>query len=42
MKVDRELDEAIAKHGEAVVPSDYKDDFFAAVDNKKKQIAATF
>ena len=41
MKVDRELEEAIAKHGEAVVPSRYEEEWEARVAAERQKIAAT-
>jgi hypothetical protein len=40
MKIDRELDAAIAKHGKAVRPSQFEDDFAENVENRKRQIVA--
>lgn len=40
MKVDKELEQAIAKHGEASLPGVYQEEFYDKVDEKKKQIAA--
>jgi hypothetical protein len=40
MKVDRELEAAIAKHGEAVVPSKYNEDWEQRVDQERLKIVA--
>jgi hypothetical protein len=40
MKVDRELDDAIAKHGPAVRPSDYVDEVNESIEKRKKEIVA--
>lgn len=39
MKVDRELQEAIQKHGHVEPPKSYEDKFFERINNKKKDIA---
>jgi hypothetical protein len=39
MKVDKELQEAIAKHGELKVPKPYEEEFFDRVKNKRREIA---
>ena len=39
MKVDRELDEAVKKHGVIQPPKAYEDEFFERINNKKKEIA---
>jgi hypothetical protein len=38
LKVDRELQEAIAKHGQVVPPKTYEDQFFENINNKKRDI----
>ena len=38
LKVDRELQAAIAKHGEAAPPKDYKEEFFDNINKKKREI----
>lgn len=40
MKVDKELEDAIAKHGQVVKPELYEDQFFERINKKKKDIAA--
>jgi len=40
MKVDRELEEAIAKHGEAVRPSQFEDEFDAKIQERKRDLVA--
>lgn len=40
LKVDRELEAAIAKHGETVIPGKYEDAWEARVENERKKIAA--
>jgi hypothetical protein len=40
MKVDRELKDAIAKHGECVVSEQYEDQVAEKIENAKKRIAA--
>ncbi len=40
MKVERELKDAIAKHGEIRPPTSYEDNFFERINSKKKDIAA--
>lgn len=39
MKVDRELEEAIKKHGEVQPPKTYEDQFFERINQKKKDLA---
>lgn len=39
MKVDRELQDAIKKHGEVVEPQKYEDMFYEKINNKKKDLA---
>jgi hypothetical protein len=41
MKVHKELDDAIAKHGVVNPPKSYEDQFFERINSKKKDIAAT-
>jgi hypothetical protein len=41
MKVERELEEAINKHGEVNPPKSYQDRFYERVNNKKKEIASS-
>jgi hypothetical protein len=38
MKVNRELQEAIKKHGEAVPPKLFEEEFFEKINNKKRDI----
>jgi hypothetical protein len=38
MKVDRELKEAIAKHGEAVPPKAHEDEFYEKIAKKQKEL----
>jgi hypothetical protein len=40
MKVDRELEAAIAKHGEAKIPSKYHEDWENRVDQERLRIVA--
>jgi len=40
MKVDRELEAAVSKHGPAVVPQTYEEQFYDNVDQQKRRIAA--
>lgn len=40
MKVERELNEAIKKHGEINPPKSYEDQFFERINSRKKDIAA--
>ena len=40
MKVDRELEEAIAKHGNAVRPSQFEDEFDQKILDRKRDIVA--
>ena len=40
MKVERELEAAIAKHGEAVRPSQFEDEFREKVQARKRDIVA--
>lgn len=42
MKVDRELEEAIQKHGVVNPPKSYEDQFFERINQKKKDIAAVW
>lgn len=37
MKVDRELEEAISKHGEVQVPEEFEDQLKAKIENAKKK-----
>jgi hypothetical protein len=37
-KVDRELEAAIAKHGEAVPPRSYEEQFYERIKEKKNEI----
>jgi hypothetical protein len=39
--VERELEAAIAKHGEVQPPRSYEDQFFERINHKKRDIAAT-
>jgi hypothetical protein len=39
MKVDRELQEAIKKHGEITPPRAFEDMFFDNINNKKRDLA---
>lgn len=39
-KVDRELEAAIAKHGEVIVPETYESKWESRVENERKKIAA--
>jgi hypothetical protein len=41
MKVDRELEAAIAKHGETVIPSVYEEEWEKRVVEERKKIAAS-
>ena len=38
MKVDRELQEAIAKHGEVVLPKKHEDEFYERIKKKQEEI----
>ncbi len=38
MKVDRELEAAIAKYGEVRKPKPYEEEFFDRIKNKKREI----
>jgi hypothetical protein len=38
MKVNRELQEAIKKHGEVAPPKVFEDEFFEKINNKKRDI----
>ena len=38
LKVDKELQEAIKKHGEVVPPKEYEDVFFDKINDKKKDL----
>ena len=40
MKIDRELQEAIKKHGEVKLPKSFEDNFKDRILEKKRQIAA--
>ena len=40
MKVDRELQDAIRKHGEVEPPKEHEDQFFERIKNKKRDIYA--
>ena len=40
MKVDRELNEAISKHGVVNPPKSYEDQFFEKINQKKKEVAS--
>jgi len=40
MKVDREMDAAIAKHGETLIPSVYHEDWEKRVQQEKAKIVA--
>jgi hypothetical protein len=39
MKVDRELQEAIKKHGEVSPPKSYEDEFYEKIHGKKLELA---
>ena len=39
LKVDRELQEAISKHGEVVLPKDHMEEFYEKIQNRKKELA---
>jgi len=39
MKVDKELDEAVKKHGEAKIPETYEENFYDRIQKKREQIA---
>jgi hypothetical protein len=41
MKVDRELEEAIAKHGETVIPTRYEEDWAERLNQERAKIAAS-
>jgi hypothetical protein len=38
MKVDRELQAAIAKHGEVTIPKEHEDEFYEKINKKKQEI----
>jgi hypothetical protein len=40
MKVNKELEDAIAKHGEINPPKEHEDEFWEKVDRKKKEIGS--
>jgi|DEB19_MinimDraft_2_1074335.scaffolds.fasta_scaffold713199_1 hypothetical protein len=40
LKVDRELDAAIAKHGETIIPTRYEDDWEKRVVQERQKVAA--
>lgn len=40
MKVDRELQDAIRKHGEAVPPKKHEDEFYEKIKKKQEEILA--
>ncbi len=40
MKVDRELMDAVAKHGEVAVPEQFEDQLAQKIDDAKKRVAA--
>ena len=40
MKVDRELKDAIAKHGEVVIPESFEDQLAEKIEIAKKRVAA--
>jgi len=40
MKVNRELEEAIAKHGRVEVPESFEDQFAEKIELAKKRVAA--
>jgi hypothetical protein len=37
LKVDRELQDAVEKHGTVKVPRDYEDQFFERINKKKEE-----
>lgn len=41
MKVDREMKDAIAKHGEVVIPEQFEDKLAEKIENAKRRIAAS-
>lgn len=41
MKVDREMEAAIAKHGETVIPEKFEDQLKEKIDAAKQRIAAS-
>lgn len=41
MKVDRELKDAVAKHGEVVIPEQFEDQLAEKIENAKKRIATS-
>ena len=40
MKVDRELKDAVAKHGEVVIPESFEDQLAEKIEIAKKRVAA--
>ena len=42
MKVDRELEETVRKHGEVQPPRQFEDEFYEKIDLKKKSLAESF
>ena len=42
MKVDRELEEAIKKHGEINPPKKFEEQFYEKVNEKKKSVTPSF
>ena len=38
MKVDRELQEAVQKHGEVDIPEQYEDQFASKIENAKRKL----
>ena len=40
MKVDRELEDAVAKHGEVQIPEQFEEQLAQKIDDAKKRIAA--
>lgn len=41
MKVNRELEAAVAKHGEVVIPEQFEDQLKDKIENAKKRIATS-
>jgi hypothetical protein len=39
MKVDRELEEAVKKHGTVKIPKTYEEEFHEKINQKKKELA---
>ena len=39
MKVDRELEDAVAKHGEVQIPEKFEDQLAAKIEDAKRKIA---